>query len=182
VVVIGAGNTAIDCATVAARLGAERTTIIYRRTPTEMTAYRHEYEFIRKEGVDFRFLTQPVRILHDGMNVTGVECLRMTLSDPDETGRARPRPIPGAEFMIAADQVVKAIGQQKLSLIALLGLESERGYVKVNGELETSLPGLYAGGDCIRATGSASTVMAVQDGKVAARAIHRRLMAGPEGS
>jgi glutamate synthase (NADPH/NADH) small chain len=148
----------------------------------EMTAYPHEYEFIRKEGVDFRFLTQPIRILHDGVSVTGIECLRMRLSEPDETGRARPRPIPGSEFTIAADQVVKAIGQQKPSLIALLGLDSVRGYVKVNSEFETSLPGVYAGGDCIRSTGSASTVMAVQDGKLAARAIHKRLMGGQEGS
>jgi glutamate synthase (NADPH/NADH) small chain len=182
VVVIGAGNTAIDCATVAARLGAERVTIIYRRTQTEMTAYPHEYEFIRKEGVDFRFLTQPIRVLHDGASVTAIECLRMSLSEPDETGRASPRPISGTEFTIAADQVVKAIGQTKPSLIALLGLDSERGYVKVNGEFETSLPGVYAGGDCIRSTGSASTVMAVQDGKLAARAIHKRLMAGLERS
>jgi glutamate synthase (NADPH/NADH) small chain len=180
VVVIGAGNTAIDCATVAARLGAERVTIVYRRTQREMTAYPHEYEFIRKEGVDFHFLTQPVRILHDGSKVIGIECLRMSLSEPDETGRARPLPISGSEFIIPADQVVKAIGQQKPSLIALLGLQSERGYVKVNGEFETSLPGVYAGGDCIRSTGSASTVMAVQDGKLAARAIHQRLVAGQE--
>jgi dihydropyrimidine dehydrogenase (NAD+) subunit PreT len=180
VIVIGAGNTAIDCATVAARLGAEQVTMIYRRTQTEMTAYPHEYEFIRKEGVDFRFLTQPVRILHNGGRIIGIECLRMRLSDRDESGRARPQAIPGTEFIIAADQVVKAIGQQKPSLIALLGLSSERGYVKVNRDFETSLPGVYAGGDCIRSTGSASTVMAVQDGKLAARAIHKRLMIGEE--
>lgn len=182
VVVIGAGNTAIDCATVAARLGAERVTIIYRRTQTEMTAYPHEYEFIRKEGVDFRFLTQPIRILHDGASVTGIECLRMRLSEPDETGRARPRSIAQSEFTITADQVVKAIGQEKSSLIAPLGLDSVRGYVKVNSEFETSLPRIYAGGDCIRSSGSASTVMAVQDGKLAARAIHKRLAGAGEGS
>lgn len=182
VVVIGAGNTAIDCATVAARLGAERITIIYRRTQTEMTAYPHEYEFIRKEGVEFRFLTQPIRVIHRGDRVTAIECLRMSLSEPDETGRARPQPISGTEFTIPADQVVKAIGQQKTSLIRLLGLDSERGFVKVNSDFQTSLPGVYAGGDCIRATGSASTVMAVQDGKLAARAIHQRLMASAERS
>jgi dihydropyrimidine dehydrogenase (NAD+) subunit PreT len=176
VVVIGAGNTAIDCATVAARLGAERVTILYRRTQAEMTAYPHEYEFIRKEGVDFRFLTQPVRILTNGDRVTGVECLRMALADLDESGRARPLPVPGSEFVIPADQVVKAIGQQKPSLIASLNLASERGYIKVTKDFETSRPGVYAGGDCIRAKGSASTVMAVQDGKLAARAIHQKLM------
>ena len=177
VVVIGAGNTAIDCATIAARLGAERVTIIYRRTQTEMTAYPHEYEFIRKEGVDFRFLTQPIRMMHDGNQVTGIECLRMRLSERDETGRAWPVPIPGTEFTIPADQVVKAIGQQKTSIVRALGLDLERGFVKVNSDFETSVPRVYAGGDCIRSMGSASTVMAVQDGKLAARAIHQRLMA-----
>lgn len=176
VVVIGAGNTAIDCATVAARLGAERVTIVYRRTQAEMTAYSHEYEFIRKEGVDFQFLTQPVRILHNAEGVTGVECLRMALAGLDESGRARPEPIPHSEFILPADQAVKAIGQQKPSLIASLGLAAERGYIKVNHDFETSLPNVYAGGDCIRSRGSASTVMAVQDGKLAARAIHQKLI------
>ncbi len=175
VAVIGAGNTAIDCATVAKRLGAERVTIVYRRTEREMTAYAHEYEFIKKEGVEFRFLTQPVRVALENGNVTGIECVRMILGERDGSGRPSPRPVPGSNFVLQADQIVKAIGQEKPTLASRLGLETEKGYIKVNGEFETSLPGIYSGGDCIRACGAASTVMAVQDGKLAAQAIHRKL-------
>jgi glutamate synthase (NADPH/NADH) small chain len=178
VVVIGAGNTAVDCATVAKRLGALRVTMIYRRTDQEMTAYPHEYDFIRKEGVEFRFLTQPIGVRTEDGYVTGLQCVRMELSDPDHTGRPAPRPTPGSEFVIEADQVVKSIGQERATLAQLMGLDSDRGYIKVNGDFETSQPGVFAGGDCIRSKGAASTVMAVQDGKLAARAIHKRLQGG----
>jgi glutamate synthase (NADPH/NADH) small chain len=175
VLVIGAGNTAIDCATVAKRLGAESVTMIYRRSPEEMTAYPHEFEFIKSEGVIVQFLTQPVRVLSEEGKVLGLECVRMALGEPDASGRRSPSAIPGSEFVIPADQVVKAIGQEKPSLAAQLGLRTRNGYIEVSEEFETSVPGLYAGGDCIRFRGAASTVMAVQDGKLAAHAIHRRL-------
>lgn len=175
VIVIGAGNTAIDCATIAKRLGAERVTIVYRRTDREMTAYQHEYEFIKKEGVEFRFLTQPVGVRADKGNVTGIECVRMSLSGMDASGRPLPSPVSGSNFILPADQVIKAIGQNKPSLAALLNLETEKGYIKVNAGFETNLPGIYAGGDCIRSKGAASTVMAVEDGKLAAQVIHRKL-------
>jgi glutamate synthase (NADPH/NADH) small chain len=178
VVVIGAGNTAVDCATVAKRLGAMRVTMVYRRTDQEMTAYPHEYDFVRKEGVEFRFLTQPVGVRVERGLVTGLECVRMELSDPDHSGRPAPRPTPGSEFTLEADQIVKSIGQEKTSLAKLMELETERGYIKVNRDFETNQPGVFAGGDCIRAKGAASTVMAVQDGKLAARAIHKRLSGG----
>jgi len=178
VVVIGAGNTAVDCATVAKRLGAMRVTMVYRRTDQEMTAYPHEYDFVRKEGVEFRFLTQPVGVRVERGMVTGLECVRMELSDPDHSGRPAPRPTPGSEFTLEADQIVKSIGQEKTPLAKWMGLETERGYIKVNGDFETNQPGVFAGGDCIRAKGAASTVMAVQDGKLAARAIHKRLSGG----
>ena len=170
VVVIGAGNTAIDCATIARRLGSGRVTIVYRRTDREMTAYRHECEFALREGIEFRFLTQPVRML-DG----GLECVRMEMGAPDSSGRPSPRVVAGSEFLIAADQVVKAIGQVKPTLAALLGLATDKGYIQVSGELETTIAGVFAGGDSIRAKGAASTVMAVQDGKLAAESIHRRI-------
>ena len=178
VVVIGAGNTAIDCATVAKRLGAEQVTMIYRRSEHEMSAYPHEYDFVTKEGVGFRFLTQPVRVLSDGGRVTGLACIRMELGAADSSGRsvARPAASTNGEFVIPADQVVKAVGQQKPPLAQALGLEVDRGFIKVNADLETSLPGVFAGGDCIRSKNAASTVMAVQDGKLAAAAIHDRLM------
>jgi glutamate synthase (NADPH/NADH) small chain len=175
VVVIGAGNTAIDCATIAKRLGAPQVTMIYRRSEQEMSAYPHEYDFVKKEGVGFRFLTQPVRVLSDGGRVTGLVCVPMELGAPDSSGRRAPEPSNAAEFVISTDQVVKAVGQQKPTLAQALGLETERGFIKANGDLETSFPGVFAGGDCIRAKNAASTVMAVQDGKLAAAAIHLRL-------
>ena len=176
VVVIGAGNTAIDCATIAKRLGGEHVTMIYRRTAKEMTAYPHEYEFIKREGVRFEFLAQPVRVVVNDGKVEGVECVRMNLGQKDASGRPAPRPVDGSHFVIPADQVVRAIGQEKPSRARRLNLKTEKGYIAVDQQLQTSLPGVYAGGDCIRAMGSASTVMAVQDGKMAARAIQERLV------
>jgi len=175
VVVIGAGNTAIDCATVAKRLGADEVTMIYRRSEQEMSAYPHEYDFVKKEGVGVRFLTQPVRMLAERGRVTGLACVRMELGTVDGSGRRIPQPVHDSEFVIATDQVVKAVGQQKLGLAKTLGLDVDRDFIRVNADLETSLPGVFAGGDCIRAKGAASTVMAVQDGKLAAAAIHSRL-------
>ena len=177
VVVVGAGNTAIDCATIAKRLGASQVTMVYRRTEKEMTAYPHEYDFIKREGVNFLFLTQPVQLHSENGTVRSLECLRMSLGPVDASGRPSPQPISGSEFLVMADQVVKAIGQQKPSLASQLKLKTEKGFIQVTADFETSLPGIYAGGDCIRARGAASTVMAVQDGKLAARSIHERLVA-----
>lgn len=177
VVVIGAGNTAIDCATIAKRLGASQVTMVYRRSEKEMTAYAHEYDFIKREGVRFSFLTQPVRVRVENGTVKSLECLRMSLGAEDASGRPFPQPVPGSEFLFAADQIVKATGQEKPSLAAMLKLKTDKGFIQVNEEFETSTPGVYAGGDCIRARGAASTVMAVQDGKLAAHAIHERLVA-----
>ena len=176
VIVIGAGNTAIDCATIARRLGAERVTMLYRRTENEMTAYPHEYDFVKREGVTFWFLAQPVKVRHENGVVQAHECIRISLGEPDSSGRPSPKPIPGSTMILPADQIVKAIGQQKPSLASLLNLRTERGFIQVNDVFETSSPGIFAGGDCIRARGSASTVMAVQDGKLAARSIHQRLV------
>jgi glutamate synthase (NADPH/NADH) small chain len=151
--------------------------MIYRRSEKEMTAYPHEYDFIKREGVNFLFLTQPVRVHSENGAVKSLGCVRMSLGKPDASGRRWPQPVTGSEFSFAADQVVKAIGQQKPSLAARLNLKTEKGFIAVDKNFETSLPRLYAGGDCIRARGAASTVMAVQDGKIAARAIHERLVA-----
>jgi dihydropyrimidine dehydrogenase (NAD+) subunit PreT len=177
VLVIGAGNTAIDCATIAKRLGAEQVTMVYRRTENEMTAYPHEYDFIKREGVGFSFLTQPIRVHIRNGSVHSLECQRISLGSPDASGRPSPQPVPGSEFHLPADQIVKATGQEKPSLAALLKLKTEKGFLHVDQHFETSLPGVFAGGDCIRARGAASTVMAVQDGKLAADAIHERLVA-----
>jgi glutamate synthase (NADPH/NADH) small chain len=175
VAVIGAGNTAIDCATVAKRLGAAKVTMIYRRSAAEMTAYPHEYDFIKKEGVEFLFLAQPVAVLTTNGRVTALRALRTEPGPPGPNGRRTAHAVPGSEFTVAADQIVKATGQEKPSLAERLGLTTDRGYIKVDAAFETSIPNVFAGGDCIRAKNTASTVMAVQDGKLAAIEIHRRL-------
>jgi dihydropyrimidine dehydrogenase (NAD+) subunit PreT len=176
VIVIGAGNTAVDCATIARRLGAERVTMVYRRTDREKSCYEHEYDFARKEGIEFRFLSQPSRVvLEDGLPI-GLECLRVELGAPDSSGRPAPEPVAGSEFVLAADQIVKAVGQNKPALAAMLDLETKRGFIAVDASFQTSLNGVYAIGDCVRSSGAASTVMAVQDGKLAAAAIHEKLM------
>lgn len=175
VVVIGAGNTAVDCATIARRLGAEHVSMVYRRTDREMTCYAHEYDFARKEGIEFRFLSQPWRVVPDAGRVVALECLRVELGVPDGSGRPSPVPIAGSEFRLQADQIIKAVGQVKPGIAGLLGLEIRNGFIAVDDQFQTSVAGLYAIGDCIRAAGAASTVMAVQDGKLAATAIDRRL-------
>jgi dihydropyrimidine dehydrogenase (NAD+) subunit PreT len=166
-IVIGAGNTAIDAATMARRAGSD-VNMVYRRTEREMTAYRHEYEFALHEGIHFTFLTQPIEVLSKHGKVTGLRCVKMALGAPDASGRARPEPVKGSEFVIECDTVIKAIGQEKPALAEVLGLELEAGYIKVNEDLQTSVPRVWAGGDGVRVRGSASTVMAVQDGKIAA--------------
>jgi glutamate synthase (NADPH/NADH) small chain len=178
--VIGAGNTGIDCATIARRLGAERVTIIYRRTEAEMPAYHFEYQFALQEGVGFSFLTQPVEVVGDG-KVTGLKCIRMDLGEPDASGRRTALPVEGSEFVLPCDMVIKAIGQKKhspvMQKLAEFGIQQVKGYIAVDPETNrTDHPKVYAGGDCIRSHGEASTVMAVQDGKIAAKGIHAALV------
>lgn len=176
VAVIGAGNTAIDAATIAKRLGAERVTIVYRRSDKEMPAYEFEYEFIKNEGVEFRFLTQPVEVVGANGKVTGLKCVKMQLGQPGADGRRQPEAVTGSEWVLECDQVIKAIGQEKpASLVMAFNLQTEKGYIKVNDALQTSNPKVYAGGDCIRNKGEAMTVTAAEDGKIAARNIHARL-------
>ena len=173
--VIGAGNTGIDCATIARRLGAQRVTIVYRCSEAEMPAYHSEYEFALTEGVGFSFLTQPVEILGD-QKVTGLKCMRMDLGEPDASGRRAVLPVKDSEFVLPCDMVIKAIGQKNhltlLSKLAEFGIQQMKGYVVVDPKTNrTHHPKIYAGGDCIRSKGEASTVMAVQDGKIAASGI-----------
>lgn len=174
VAVIGAGNTAVDAATIAVRLGA-RTTMVYRRGEAEMSAYPHEYTFALKEGIRYEFYTQPIGVVTENGQVTGLKCLRVELGEPDASGRPTPVLVAGSEFVLPCDQVIKAVGQEKPGLAKTFGLETEAGYIAVDEGLRTSLPRVYAGGDCVRVRGSASTVMAVQDGKIAAASIHAAL-------
>ncbi|HEY9684883.1 MAG TPA: NAD(P)-dependent oxidoreductase [Oculatellaceae cyanobacterium] len=185
--VIGAGNTGIDCATIARRLGAERVTIVYRRTEAEMPAYHFEYEFALTEGVAFSFLTQPVEVVGDGTKVTGLKCIRMDLGAPDASGRRTAVAVPDSEFVLPCDMVIKAIGQKKHSPIvtklAEFGVQQVKGYLDVDPKTNrTHNEKIFAGGDCIRSRGEASTVMAVQDGKIAAMGIHAQLSDAPKSA
>jgi dihydropyrimidine dehydrogenase (NAD+) subunit PreT len=179
VIVIGAGNTAVDCATIARRSGAERVTMVYRRTDREMTCYEHEYDFALKEGIEFRFLSQPSRVIVDNGRVVALECLQVELGAIDASGRPAPILVEQSEFLLEADQIIKAVGQQKPSIAVALGMKTHHGFIAVDDNFQTSLNGVYAIGDCIRAHGAASTVMAVQDGKLAAASISRSLAQQP---
>lgn len=166
VVVIGGGNTAMDVARESLRLGAEHVTLVYRRTRALMPAYAHEVDEAEAEGVRFEWLAEPVRLL--GVHRVGaVECRSMKLGAPDESGRRRPEPLPGTEFTLDAETVVKAVGQQPRPEYAelLAHVDPETG--------QTSDPRIFAGGDALN--GGASVVEAVREGKLAAKAIHEFL-------
>lgn len=167
VVVIGAGNTAIDAVTQAKRLGAERATIVYRRGEADVPAYRYEQELAKKDGCEFRFYTQPVRILGNG-RVEGIECVRTEPGPPGERGRRVPVDVPGSEHVIACDMILKALGQIPLDDFARsAGLRLE------NGRLLSTRPKVFVGGDC--ANGGKEIVNAAAEGKEAARRIHEWL-------
>lgn len=179
-VVIGAGNTAIDGATCSVRLGAENVKILYRRTLDEMTAYEFEYEFAKQDGVEFRWLTAPKRIIGDeNGHVKEIECIKMQLGEPGEDGRRRPVPVPGSEFTLEIDAVIKAIGQSRyIELIEQFGLEHNDGVVKINETTyQTSNEKVFACGDAIfgKGQGEAMVVSAAQQGKETAYAIHKLL-------
>jgi glutamate synthase (NADPH/NADH) small chain len=180
VVVIGAGNTAIDAATCSVRLGAENVKILYRRSQKEMTAYEFEFEFAKQDNVEFRWLTAPTRLIGDSIGqIRQLECIKMKLGEPGIDGRRRPVPIEGSEFILEVDAVIKAIGQTRyLDLIDAFGLEQQKGVVKINLETyQTSNPKVYAVGDVIfgEGQGEAMVVSAAQHGKKAAYAIHQQL-------
>ncbi|MFV2073189.1 MAG: NAD(P)-dependent oxidoreductase, partial [Thermoanaerobaculales bacterium] len=170
VVVIGGGNTAIDAATAATRLGADRVTIAYRRTRADMPAYAKEYELAKGDGVIFEWLTAPLECLHDDGALTG---LRMQRLEMRGQGRgATLVPVFGSDITLECDMVVKALGQQPLVefINTIDGLEIERGRVVVEMPSgATSVPGLFAGGDCV--SKGAEVVNAVEEGKTAARGI-----------
>jgi dihydropyrimidine dehydrogenase (NAD+) subunit PreT len=175
VVVIGAGNTAIDVATAAKRLGAECVTIAYRRGEAVMPAFAYEYELAKADGVRFEWFAQPVRVLGENGTTSGVEFLRTAPEDP--SSRTSPvHSIPGSSFVLPADMVVKSLGQEPLMdlLSTLPGLEHHAGKVAVNPKTgATTVPKLFAGGDCLRNGGE--VVDAVRDGKLAAQGIHAAL-------
>lgn len=174
VAVIGGGNTAMDAVRTARRLGAEHAYLIYRRSRKEMPAREEEIHHAEEEGIQFHLLTNPTRIIGDKNNwVSGIECQRMELGEPDDSGRRRPVPVTGSEFVIEIQTVVEAIGQKPNPIIQATtpGLEtSKRGTVVTHDDQGTSRPGIFAGGDLAR--GGATVILAMRDGKRASAAIH----------
>jgi glutamate synthase (NADPH/NADH) small chain len=178
VVVIGAGNVAMDSARSALRLGAEEVSIVYRRSKEEMPARKEEIENAEEEGVNFKFLTAPTRFIGDEKGwVKQMECIRMELGPPDESGRRRPIPIKGSEFLMDTDTVVVAIGRTPNPIIqrTTKGLAVTKwGTIVADENGKTSIEGVYAGGDIV--TGEATVISAMGAGKRAAKAIHEYLM------
>jgi len=178
VAVIGAGNVAMDSARSALRLGAEEVYIVYRRSREEMPARSEEIENAEEEGIVFRLLTNPLRFLGDEKGwVKQMECIQMKLGEPDESGRRRPVPIEGSEFLMDIDTAIIAVGRTPNPIIQLTteGLETTKWGTIVVDEvtMRTSLEGVYAGGDIV--TGEATVISAMGAGKKAARAIHQYL-------
>ncbi len=173
VAVIGGGNTSIDAATEAKRLGAEKVMILYRRSKEEMSAYSFEQELATIDGVRFRFLTAPKRIVGK-KHVEAIECVKMKLDKPDADGRRRPKPIPRSEFRIPVDMVIKSVGQniEESFLSKIPNLKTKNGMILVNTETyQSHNPKFFAGGDCIN--GGKEVVNAAYDGKRAAHGIDK---------
>ncbi|WP_051904525.1 NADPH-dependent glutamate synthase [Hippea jasoniae] len=178
VVVIGGGNVAMDAVRTAKRLGAEEAIIVYRRSRAEMPARAEEIEHAEAEGIRFELLTNPVRVIGDeNGNVKGLECVRMELGEPDESGRRRPVPIEGSNFVMDVDNVIIAIGQNANPIVArsATGVETNKwGYFIADEETgKTTHPKVWAGGDIV--TGAATVILAVGAGKKAAKSIHETL-------
>jgi len=172
VAVVGAGNVAMDAARTSVRLGAKEVYIVYRRSAEEMPARHEEIENAEEEGVIFKLLTNPVRIIgNEAGEVMAMECVQMELGEPDASGRRRPVVKPGSEFQFPVDNVIVAIGQGPNPILLKntgdLALNS-RGYIDVDPEtLATSIPGVFAGGDIV--TGAATVIAAMGAGKKAAK-------------
>ena len=175
--VIGAGNVAMDSARVALRLGAKEVTIVYRRSRTEMPAREEEIVRAQEEGIKFVLLTAPTEIFAgESGRVSGMECLKMELGEPDQSGRRRPVPVAGSEYEMECDTVVSAIGQSPNPLIPKSEprLKTEKwGGIIINDKGMTSIPGVYAGGDIV--LGAATVISAMGAGKLAAASINEYL-------
>lgn len=173
VAVIGGGNVAMDAVRTAKRLGAENAMIVYRRTREELPARTEEVHHAEEEGIDFHYLTAPVEVLGDENRwVSGLKCVQMKLGAPDASGRARPEPVPGSDFVLPCGVVVVAIGTRANPLLTStcpsLKL-NPKGNIVVDENGMTSIPGIFAGGDIVR--GAATVILAMGDGKRAAKAI-----------
>ncbi len=179
VLVIGGGDTSMDCARTAVRLGAEKVTLVYRRGEAEMRCREEEKRNAREEGVEFQFLTVPLLFLmgEEG-RVSGARCQRCILGDPDESGRQSFVPVRGSNFVLEADTIVVAVGYRvDDSFSERTGLQVDRsGRIAVNSEtMEANVPGVFAAGDAVR--GADLVVTAMADGRRAAHAIDKALAA-----
>jgi glutamate synthase (NADPH/NADH) small chain len=177
VAVVGGGNTALDAVRTALRLGAERATLVYRRSAEEMPAREEEVRHAEEEGVRFLWRTNPLRILGDAEgDVIGMEVQRTEPGPPDADGRRRPLAVPGSEETLEVDMVVEAIGQRPNPIVQATtpGLDTGAGgVVVVDDSQRTSRPAVFAGGDLAR--GGATVILAMRDGRRAAAAIHESL-------
>ncbi|MCH7818117.1 MAG: NAD(P)-dependent oxidoreductase [Candidatus Marinimicrobia bacterium] len=175
VIVIGGGNTSVDAATAAKRLGADTVTVLYRRSESEMPAFAHEYEHAKADGVNYQWLTNPIAFMGD-TDVEAVKCIRMELGEPDDSGRRQPISVPGTEFTIPADMVFLALGQvadkEFIKSIPEVGFSNGK-IVADPKNGKTSNPRIFAGGDVVH--GAKEVVNAVQAGKLAAYEINKFL-------
>ena len=176
VVVVGGGNVAMDAVRTAKRLGAEAT-IVYRRSETELPARVEEVHHAKEEGIEFRMLTNPTRILGDEKGwVTGINCVEMELGEPDASGRRSPIEVANSDFEIACDVVIMALGTSPNPLIASTTANldtTRRGCIVADEAGQTSRPGVFAGGDAV--TGAATVILAMGAGRKAAKAIDEYL-------
>ena len=169
---IGAGNTAIDVVTAAKRLGSEAVHLLYRRGEKEMPAFRYEYDLAKLDGIIFHWFTQPVRILGEHGRVTAIECVRTRLESSNGRERGKLSPIPGSEFKVDVDMVVRAIGQKPVTDIfrSVPGIDvRDAGTIAINDRFQTGAKKYFAGGDCTN--GGKEVVDAVAEGKAAAQSI-----------
>lgn len=181
VAVIGAGNVAMDAARTAMRLGAERVRIVYRRSRQEMPARAAEIHHAEEEGIEFHLLTNPVRFIGDDSGrVTSMECMKMELGKPDESGRRRPLPVEGSQFILDCDLAVVAVGAGANPLLTQSDPEialNRWGYIVADPKTgKTSKKGVWAGGDIV--TGQATVILAMGAGRAAADSIHDYLTIG----
>jgi len=178
VVVFGGGNTAMDAVRTSKRLGARNSTIVYRRTEAEMPARKEEVHHAKDEGIQFEMLVGPVELIGDkDGRLEAVKCIRMKLGEPDASGRRRPVPKEGSEFIIPASVAIVAVGTTANPLIQSTTPDlktNKKGYIQVNDDtLATSKPGVFAGGDIV--TGGATVILAMGAGRKAAKGIHEYL-------
>jgi glutamate synthase (NADPH) small chain len=181
VAVVGGGNVAMDCARTALRMGAREATIVYRRRREEMPAREEEIAHAEQEGVQFRYLGSPVAYMGDEQHwVRQMQCVRMKMGEPDESGRRRPIPVIGSHFLLDVDMVIVAVGAgpNRALFENAAGLErNERGYIRTFSESgRTSVPRVWAGGDIV--TGAATVILAMGAARKAADDIHAYLSGG----